>query len=123
MIASPADPSDPLRDLQLALRRFVDERDWQQFHWPKNLAAALSVEAAELLEPFQWMPEQASATLPPDTLAEVRLEMADVLLYLLRLADRLDVDLIAAGREKLALNALRYPVEKARGRSSKYTRL
>ena len=110
-------------DLRLRMRDFTAERDWEQFHAPKNLAAALSVEAAELLEPFQWLSEAQSQALPPETLAAVRLEMADVLLYLVRLADRLDVDLAQAARDKLVLNAVKYPVGKARGRSAKYDAL
>lgn len=108
-----------LAALRDALRRFADERDWDQFHAPKNLAIALSVEASELLEHFQWMPETASRALPAETLAEVRDELADVLIYLVRLADKLDVDLLAASADKIARNAERYPVDKARGRSDK----
>lgn len=115
--------NDDLRDLRDALRRFAAERDWDQFHSPKNLAAALSVEAAELLERFQWLTEDESRTLDPDRLAAVREEMADVMLYLIRLADKVDVDLIAAAREKIARNAAKYPVERARGSSRKYTEL
>jgi len=112
---------DPLHELRSALRQFAAERDWDQFHSPKNLAIALSVEAAELLEPFQWLKDGAAAELGPERLAEVREEMADVLLYLVMLADKLDVDLVAAARDKLAQNALKYPVEKARGSAKKYT--
>jgi dCTP diphosphatase len=111
-----------LLELRDALRRFAAERDWDQFHSPKNLAIALSVEAAELLEPFQWLPDGAAA-LASATRRQVEEEMADVLLYLIRLADKLDVDLVAAASEKLRANALKYPVEKARGRSTKYTEL
>ncbi|RPH42835.1 MAG: nucleotide pyrophosphohydrolase [Burkholderiales bacterium] len=114
---------DPLIALRDALRGFAAERDWEQFHAPKNLAAALSVEAAELLEPFQWLSEAESQALPPETHAAVRLEMADVLLYLVRLADRLDVDLAQAARDKLVLNAAKYPVGKARGTRTKYDAL
>ncbi len=117
------DAADPLRELALALRRFADERDWDQFHAPKNLAMALSVEAAELLEHFQWLGEDESRTLPPETLAKVGEEMADVLLYLVRLADKLGVDLAQAARRKMQLNAQKYPVERARGSSRKYTDL
>ncbi|MCL4774607.1 MAG: nucleotide pyrophosphohydrolase [Burkholderiaceae bacterium] len=117
------DAADPLRELALALRRFADERDWEQFHAPKNLAAALCVEAAELLEHFQWMTEDASRGLPAETLAKVGEEMADVLLYLVRLADKLDVDLVQAARRKMQLNAQKYPVERARGSSRKYTEI
>jgi len=109
---------DQLRD---ALRAFAAERDWEQFHSPKNLAAALSVEAAELLEQFQWLGEEESRSLEPARAAAVREELADVLLYLIRIADKLDVDLIAAAREKIGENAKRYPVDKSRGSSRKYT--
>jgi NTP pyrophosphatase (non-canonical NTP hydrolase) len=112
--------SDPLVALRDALRQFAAERDWEQFHSPRNLATALAVEAAELLEPFQWLSDDEARNLPPQTLAAVAEEMADVLLYLVRLADRLGVDLEQAARAKIALNAVKYPVEKARGSSRKY---
>ena len=120
---SEAASNDPLRELAQALRRFADERDWDQFHAPKNLAMALSVEAAELLEHFQWLGEDESRRLPPEALAKVGEEMADVLLYLVRLADKLDVDLMREARVKLQLNARKYPVDRARGSSRKYTEL
>jgi NTP pyrophosphatase (non-canonical NTP hydrolase) len=103
------------------LRKFATERDWDQFHLPKNLAIALSVEAAELLEHFQWMPDQESAALPAGKRAKVREELADVLLYLIRLADKLDINLVSAATDKMAVNAKKYPVHKARGTSKKYT--
>ncbi len=112
-----------LTKLRDDLRQFAAERDWDPFHSPKNLAIALSVEAAELLEPFQWLSEEASAALPAATHRQVEEEMADVLLYLIRLADKLDVDLVGAAMRKLQANALKYPVEKARGRSTKYMEL
>ena len=112
-----------LTDLRDSLRRFADERDWNRFHSPKNLASALSVEAAELLERFQWLTEDQSKALPPAELEKVRQEMADVLNYLVRLADKLDVNLIDAARDKIALNAQKYPVEKARGSIKKYSEL
>lgn len=111
---------DALRDL---LRQFAAERDWDQFHSPKNLAIALNVEAAELLEHFQWMPETESAALGGDLKARIREEVADVLLYLVRLADKLEIDLLAAASDKIQLNSEKYPVEKARGSSKKYTEL
>lgn len=112
-----------LESLRMQLRQFAAERDWDQFHSPKNLASALSVEAAELLEPFQWLTEEQSRSLPPEKLQAVRQEMADVLIYLVRLADKLDVDLLQAAREKIVENAAKYPVEKARGSMRKYTDL
>jgi NTP pyrophosphatase (non-canonical NTP hydrolase) len=115
--------SDSLRELRDALRSFAAERDWDQFHSPRNLATALAVEAAELLEPFQWLGESEGRELPPDTRAAVEEEMADVLLYLVRLADKLDVDLVQAARTKMVRNASKYPVEKSRGSSRKYDEL
>lgn len=110
-----------LTQLRDSLRQFAADRDWDQFHSPKNLAMALAVEAAELLERFQWVTEEDSKNLPPAELARVREEMADVLNYLVRLADKLDVNLLEAAREKVALNAQKYPVEKSRGNAKKYS--
>jgi NTP pyrophosphatase (non-canonical NTP hydrolase) len=107
-----------LRDL---IRSFVIERDWDQFHTPKNLAAALCVEAAELLEPFQWLTSGDPHELDGTKRDNIRHEMADVLVYLIRLADKLDVDLAAAVVEKIALNCAKYPAEKVRGDARKYT--
>ena len=106
-----------LRDI---VRTFVDERDWDQFHTPKNLASALSVEAAELLEHFQWLQHGRPEELGEGKLAEVRHEMADVLVYLVRLADKLDVDLFGAVQEKMVLNREKYPAELVRGDARKY---
>ncbi|MES2151486.1 MAG: nucleotide pyrophosphohydrolase [Pseudomonadota bacterium] len=106
-----------IRDL---VRVFVEERDWDQFHTPKNLSAALSVEAAELLEHFQWLRTGEHAELGEARLEQVRHEMADVLVYLVRLADKLDVDLLAAVLEKMALNRAKYPLELVRGDARKY---
>lgn len=114
---------DVLADLRLKLRRFAAERDWDQFHSPKNLAMALSVEAAELLEHFQWLSDAESSALSPELRAKVSEEIADVLLYLVRLADKLGVDLTVAASEKLKLNATKYPAEKARGSNKKYSEL
>jgi NTP pyrophosphatase (non-canonical NTP hydrolase) len=114
-------PVNSLESLRLALRQFVAERDWDQFHSPKNLAMALSVEASELLEHFQWMPEAESNRLGPEKLNQVREEMADVLIYLVRIADKLGVDLLEASSKKLVVNAKKYPVENARGSAKKYT--
>lgn len=101
--------SDSLAQLAQALQRFAAERDWDQFHAPKNLASALVVEAAELLEPFQWLSEAQSRDLPPDTKEAVAQEMADVLLYLVQLSTALDVDLIDAAQRKMVINARKYP--------------
>jgi len=119
---STADPTG-LSQLRDALRQFADERDWDQYHSPKNLASALAVEAAELLERFQWLTEDESRNLPPAELAKVREEMADVLNYLVRLADKLDVNLLEAARDKIKVNALKYPADKARGSARKYSDL
>jgi len=105
------------------LRAFVAERDWDQFHNPKNLAMAMVVEAGELLEHFQWLTAEQAESLSAEARAEVELEVADVLLFLLRLCDRLDIDPLQAAQRKLVLNARKYPVEKARGRATKYDKL
>ena len=118
-----APTSHGLSQLRDALREFAAERDWDQFHSPKNLASALSVEAAELLECFQWLTEEQSRNLSPQQLAQARDEMADVLNYLVRIADKLDVNLLEAAREKIQKNALKYPVEKSRGSVKKYSEL
>ena len=102
---------DQLAALTAQLRDFARERNWGQFHSPKNLAAALAVEAAELLEHFQWLTEDQSRKLSPDKQSAVALEAADVLLYLIQLADKLDIDLLHAAAKKIALNRLKYPVD------------
>ena len=116
-------PSDALHELRDAMRQFAAERAWEPFHTPKNLAMALCGEAGELIEHFQWLTPEQSAALAAPAREEVALEMADVLLYLVRLADVLDIDLAAAARRKIAINAERYPVDRARGRADKYDRL
>ena len=112
---------DSLEQLRTEIRDFAEARDWQQFHSPKNLAMALIVEAGELVEHFQWLSREQSLELDRVTRDRVALEMADVLIYLVRLADRLDIDLLAAAREKIVLNNQKYPVEQAKGRADKYT--
>lgn len=114
---------EPLHELREELRKFAADRNWAQFHSPKNLAMALCVEAGELLEQFQWKSENESASLNAEELARVRQEAADVLLYLICLADQLNIDLAEAAREKLAVNAAKYPVEKSFGSNKKYTEL
>ena len=106
---------DSLDQLNARLLAFARERDWEQFHSPKNLAMALAGEAGELLEHFQWLTEQQSAELSIEKKRQVAHELADILNYLVRLAERLDIDLIAAAEEKIAINAARYPAEKVRG--------
>lgn len=108
-----------LEMLRQRLRAFAAARDWEQFHSPKNLASALIVEAAELLEHFQWLTQQQSRCLPPQRLRAVEEEIADVLLYLVRLADLLGVDLIQAAERKIALNEKKYPAEEVRGSAEK----
>lgn len=115
--------SDPLQQLSAKLAAFADERDWDQFHNPKNLAMALAGEAGELLEHFQWLTFEQSANLDPAVREEVALEAADVLLFLLRLCDKLGIDLADAAQRKLAINAKRYPADRSRGRATKYDKL
>lgn len=117
--------SDSLENLRLRLAAFASARDWDQFHSPKNLSMALIAEAAELVEHFQWLSEAASQALGPAKHAEVRLELADILIYLIRIADKLGVDLIAAANDKIVLNEARYPAERVRGdarRAEEYDR-
>ena len=108
-----------LENLRDVLRQFADDRDWEQFHSPKNLAMALGVEVAELAEHFQWLTQHESFNLPPDRKTSVSEELADALIYLVRLADRLDIDLLAAAENKVAANARKYPVNESRGRSER----
>ena len=114
-------PNDTLADLTTQVRDFANARDWQPFHSPKNLATAMTVEAGEVLEHFQWLTEAESESLGAEKRREVELELADVLIYLVRLADRLGVDLIAAAARKIAINAQKYPVDQAKGSNKKYT--
>jgi NTP pyrophosphatase (non-canonical NTP hydrolase) len=106
---------DSLDQLNARLLAFARERDWEQFHSPKNLAMALAGEAGELLEHFQWLTEQQSAELSVQKKRQVAHELADILNYLVLLAERLDIDLLAAADEKIAINAVRYPADKVRG--------
>lgn len=110
-----------LAEIREIMRQFVSERDWDKFHTPKNLATALSVEASELLEPFQWLSSGDKSELDEAKLTAIRHEMADVLVYLVRLADKLDVDLFQAVQEKMVLNRAKYPADQVRGDSRKYT--
>ena len=112
-----------LENLRDELRDFAAARDWEQFHSPKNLAMALSVEAGELLEAFQWLTEEQSRNLDARAKAAVSDEIADVLLYLIRLGDQLDIDPVAAACRKLVDNEQKYPADKARGSSKKYDEL
>ena len=116
-----SNPPDSLASLRERVNAFVNERDWGQFHSPKNLAMAMIVEAAELVEHFQWETEQASHKLTPEKREQVSHELADTFVYLLRIAEVLKIDLIAAANAKIDLNAKKYPVEKSRGSNAKYT--
>lgn len=108
-------------ELMAQLRDFAGERDWDQFHSPKNLSMALAVEAAELLEIFQWMQEADS--LAPDVATRARIgeELADVFVYCLLMSNKLDIDLLQATRAKLKQNAIKYPADKVKGSARKYT--
>jgi dCTP diphosphatase len=110
-----------LNTIKQLMREFADTRDWNQFHSPKNLAMALSVEVAELVEHFQWLNEEQSKNLSQDKLDAVAHELADTLLYLVRLADKLNIDLLSATLNKMELNNKKYPVDKSRGNAKKYT--
>jgi NTP pyrophosphatase (non-canonical NTP hydrolase) len=109
-----------LEELKQRVREFVEERDWNRFHSPKNLAMALSVEAAELVELFQWLTEEESDAIDAERRQRVADELADVLWFLVRLSDRLGIDLLEAAERKLAANAAKYPVARVRGKSAKY---
>jgi dCTP diphosphatase len=110
-----------LDELRTATRAFIRDRDWEQFHSPKNLAMALSVEIAEIVEHFQWLTEEQSRGLPPEKLAEVREEIGDVMIYLTELADKLGIDPVEAAKAKVAINGQKYPADLVKGKASKYT--
>ncbi|MEJ2310547.1 MAG: nucleotide pyrophosphohydrolase [Gammaproteobacteria bacterium] len=114
---------DSLDHLNLRLKQFAQERDWEQFHSPKNISMALIAEAAELVEHFQWLSEEQSYRLDGDKREAVAMEMADILIFLIRCAERLDIDLVDAAWKKIAINEARYPAERVRGdarRASEY---
>lgn len=110
---------ETLDDLKKQLREFARERDWEQFHSPKNISMALIVEAAELVEHFQWLTQAQSKNLPEKTLREVEQEMADVFIYLTRMADLLGIDLLDAARRKIEVNAKKYPAQEVKGKADK----
>jgi NTP pyrophosphatase (non-canonical NTP hydrolase) len=112
-----------LESIKLRLREFAKERDWDQFHSPKNFSMAMIVECAELVEHFQWLTDEQSKNLSEETLDEISLEMADIMIYLIRLADKLDVDLLDSVNRKMKLNAEKYPIEKSKGLATKYNKL
>lgn len=108
-----------MEDLKKQIKDFIRIRDWEQYHAPKNLAMALSVEAAEIVEIFQW--KEGEQALAPDELEGLRQEIGDVLVYLLELADKYEIDIIRAAKDKMALNEIKYPAEMVRGKAWKYT--
>jgi dCTP diphosphatase len=112
-----------LKKIAETLEQFAVKRDWNQFHSPKNLSMALSVEVAELVEEFQWLTEDQSASLSADKLSKVKDELGDIFIYLVRLSSKLNIDLISAANEKIQKNDIKYPVEKAKGNAKKYTEL
>lgn len=117
------DGSKSFNKIKLRLRDFAKARDWDQYHSPKNLSMALSAEVAEIVEHFQWLTEEQSKRLPQEKFDEVKTELADTLIYLIRLADKLDIDLLVAALSKIELNEQKYPVDKAKGNAKKYTEL
>ena len=112
-----------MKELTKKIRAFAQNRDWDQFHSPKNLAMALSVEVSEVVEHFQWLTQEESNRLDTEKLKQIREEIGDVMIYLARLADRLGIDPVQAAEEKMQINEKKYPVEKAKGRATKYTEL
>lgn len=112
-----------LEELKLALRSFAEERDWDQFHSPKNLSMALAGEAGELLEQLQWLTEDQSKSLSDQQLLAVADEIADIQLYLIRLADKLNVNILTECNRKIEANAIKYPIDKSKGTAKKYTEL
>ena len=115
------DSADRFEQFSERIKTFVDERDWEQFHSPKNLAMAMIVEAGELVEHFQWLTEEQSENLNDEKMRQIEYELADVFVYLVRIAQRLDVDLLAAGHRKMALNESKYPAELVSGDARKYS--
>ena len=110
-----------MKKLLFKLREFSKERDWDQFHSPKNLAMALSVEVGEIVEIFQWLTQDESRSLPSEKIEQVKEEIADVMIFLTNLADKLGINPIEAAKEKIEVNKKKYPIEKAKGKSDKYT--
>ncbi len=121
MVSAPS--PDTLEGLRVRLARFAAARDWDQFHSPKNLAMAMIAECAELVEHFQWLTETQSAALGSEKRSAVAAELADILIYLVRTADKLGIDLVRAAEQKITVNEGRFPVDKVRGdarRASEY---
>lgn len=112
-----------MKQLIKDLRQFAEERNWNKYHSPKNLAMALSVEVGELVEHFQWLTQGESYELGGDKLDKIKEEIGDILIYLTNLADKLGIDPLEAAKQKLIMNELKYPVEKAKGNARKYDEL
>lgn len=112
-----------IEDVQNNVKQFVEEREWQPYQSPKNIVMALSGEVGELIEHFQWLTQAESSSLTDEQKSDVKDEVADVFIYLARLADILDIDLIGAAEQKIQKNARKYPIDKARGNQTKYTKL
>lgn len=110
-----------INSIKQRLREFSQKRDWDQFHSPKNLSMALSVEVAEIVEHFQWLTEEQSSNLSQNKLEKVKTELADSMIYLICLADKLDIDLLDAALNKIEVNERKYPVDKVKGNANKYT--
>ena len=118
MTKGPVMPS--IEKLTDDIRQFAEERDWEQFHSPKNLSMALAVEACEIMEIFQWLTQEQSKNLSEEKMTELKYELADVTIYVVRLADKLGIDLLSATKEKMAKNRKKYPADKVRGSAKKY---
>ena len=116
-----SDAKTTLQDLKERMAAFVHERDWEQFHTPKNLSMSIAIEAAELMEHFQWLTVEASKNLPPEALSDIGEELADIVIYSLSLANTLQLDLADTVLAKMEKNIRKYPSEKVRGKSHKYT--
>jgi dCTP diphosphatase len=112
-----------IESIQRKLQEFADARDWEQFHCPKNLVMALSVEVSELVEHFQWLTQEQSKNLTNEKIDEVEQELGDIFIYLMRIADKLNINLIDAALNKIDINEKKYPVEKAKGIAKKYNEL
>jgi len=110
-----------MKELMQKLREFAKERDWEQFHSPKNLAMALSVEVGEIVEIFQWLTQDESRSLPPEKIEQVKEEIADVMIFLTNLADKLGIDPLDAAKTKIEKNKYKYPIKLAKGKADKYT--
>ena len=116
MAESPSDKTTSVSELRQLVKAFVDERDWNQFHSPKNLSMSLAIEAGELMEHFQWISVDESRSPSSDQLVEIGEELADVLCYALALANTLDIDLAETLHRKMELNRQKYPVDEFKGR-------